>query len=431
MNDKSKSGTGSGSGFALIVAFVVVMGVIWLVFGASISTLILVIRKIEAYPIALISDHYQAIVDWIGYNQKAGGKHTATALWRLSWDVLRYWSFIIAVLFLAAAWHVWKCHPITKLRTKHSIDSLRDAIAIKIPFTNPTVGQNLVNKDAKGWEYQLSPGEFAIQHNIISDFYIHREEDTEIEAGMPDIERVEQLNVWVEGGNFHRDKARTVFLAQLGKRWTGLNAMLPYEKALFGVFAAQALAKNKLGLIALEKMARSYPDTDYGEGHKLAEQLLIKHTVQRVIAKHRYVRTVLLGMFDEAHKKGKLTTSFFIWLKPTDRTLFYALNSLAPPGQQVAGSIEAAGVLSHYFAEKMAAAENIKIERNNKILASHNAAYKMRPLYQLDEPYLDQAVIGLHEALMATGEARDDDDEAKATRAALANRMNVAGNDVH
>jgi hypothetical protein len=63
-----------------------------------------------------------------------------------------------------------------------------------------------------------------------------------------------------------------------------------------------------------------------------------------------YVNVWLTHLLSLARRKGVLPSSLWIWLKPTDRSLFYALNQL---GGRCAW-IEAAGVWSHHMSEARA-----------------------------------------------------------------------------
>ena len=75
-------------------------------------------------------------------------------------------------------------------------------------------------------------------------------------------------------------------------------------------------------------------------------------------------------MLEYARGTGVFPPSYFIWLKPRDRTLWYALNCV---GRQVA-FVEVAGIFGHWKAEQIAA-------------------------HKIDTPYVAKAVDGLERAL--------------------------------
>jgi hypothetical protein len=93
------------------------------------------------------------------------------------------------------------------------------------------------------------------------------------------------------------------------------------------------------------------------------------------LARHAsYVNVWFTALLRLARRRGALPSSLWIWLRPTDRTLFYALNQLG--GR--AAWVEAAGVWSHYAAEER----------------------KGRPL---SDPDVSSAVAGLASALRGEG----------------------------
>src|SRR5260363_436592 len=68
------------------------------------------------------------------------------------------------------------------------------------------------------------------------------------------------------------------------------------------------------------------------------------------LTQHPYPRTLLMALLIEARTLGVLPSSHFIWLKPLDRALWYALNTA---GRKVP-FIESAGVFNQMQAERIA-----------------------------------------------------------------------------
>lgn len=89
------------------------------------------------------------------------------------------------------------------------------------------------------------------------------------------------------------------------------------------------------------------------EAIELADTLFLDKRIiaeiNNLLLKHCYINVLILAFLDKArNKSGKLVTSEFIWLKPSDRTLFYALNSL---GRETSW-VESIAVINHYEVEK-------------------------------------------------------------------------------
>lgn len=60
--------------------------------------------------------------------------------------------------------------------------------------------------------------------------------------------------------------------------------------------------------------------------------------------KHYFEETIILALWNEANRYMKLPTASFTWLRPLDRKLWYALNSMGRPGAWA----ESNGIVAHY-----------------------------------------------------------------------------------
>lgn len=119
---------------------------------------------------------------------------------------------------------------------------------------------------------------------------------------------------------------------------------------------------DKISLLAINPEK----DTTRDALNKAAEVGLLSQAMA-VCDKHAFVGTAMMNLYDWAKSGGGvLASAEFIWLKPCDRTLWYALNS---HGGRVP-HIEGAGIFAHWRAEQ---------------------AYH-RPL---QDPYVAEAVTGI------------------------------------
>jgi hypothetical protein len=67
--------------------------------------------------------------------------------------------------------------------------------------------------------------------------------------------------------------------------------------------------------------------------------------------RHAFVETALVAMLEWSRKRGGvLASSEWLWLKPTNRNLWYILNNSGRPG--MAHHVEAAGAMAHYYRER-------------------------------------------------------------------------------
>lgn len=185
-------------------------------------------------------------------------------------------------------------------------------------------------------------------------------------------------------------RARKVFGLQLGPRWQGIDRLKPHERALFAAFAAQACYANEAALAQIDALPAAYlKAVKTGDPRwittRQTDALLKAHgesaVVKKVLARHGYVRTVLMALLMAARKNGKLPACWFRWLKTVDRITWYALNDLGTEN----ASAEAAGVRSHYNAERLIRGE-------------------------LTAPEVEAAIDGLREYLQEVLDEDPDDD---------------------
>ncbi|MES2212027.1 MAG: type IVB secretion system coupling complex protein DotM/IcmP, partial [Pseudomonadota bacterium] len=147
-----------------------------------------------------------------------------------------------------------------------------------------------------------------------------------------------------------KERAQIVFVRQVGPLWTGVNALNDYTKALFAIFAARIAHDTEPARQLLYQMARTYAEgeIDYTGTLPLLKKHFKNKAVQRVIQRHAYVYTIMAEMLALARTDGVQASADFLWLKPTDRVLWYILNCI---GRQTV-FCEVAGIWSHWIFER-------------------------------------------------------------------------------
>ena len=192
----------------------------------------------------------------------------------------------------------------------------------------PVWGLNLLDKNPNEgpWASARKPHEVAAQHGLFKT------------AGDPD--------------TLDETKARNYFAGQLGRVYLGEESLSDYHKALLGVLLAYMERSNKKATEARRAISRSFDAKlkkhvpDYAAAIALYEQYKGSKYARHVFTRHAYVNTLMLGMYIEAkqvRKIGVCPAHYFIWLKPLDRELYYALNN---EGRDVAWT-ECAGIFNH------------------------------------------------------------------------------------
>jgi hypothetical protein len=152
-------------------------------------------------------------------------------------------------------------------------------------------------------------------------------------------------------------KAEYLFVEQLGDVFNGPQNLAPHQKALAAAFLAYGHSDRTAGIAMLNQLSLSFrqnPPKDSNEPFTLdtcgADALLEKYCIEhRQLIRHAsYTNCWMSALLEFAREKGVLACSMFIWLRPADRTLWYALNQC---GRRVAWT-EAAGVRAHLQAER-------------------------------------------------------------------------------
>lgn len=329
--------------------------------------------------------------------------HTGGELWNflthsrpqaVSWQQMEtiltiaggYFRFLLVPLLLLSAWLFYRrVGWIEKYTRIFTMESLLDRNARIVPSLLPVARRKRrISEEPTGsgpWRVAESPMLFALRHQIIVD----REEKPVLESwcygqdGMP--RGVPKIP---DGGMVFLDRrAKEVLVSRMGPPApTNLRAFrqLPaYYRGLAGAFCAFGLGKREEGQQILDAMSVSFSEKEalkaqdaHGvAGHfpiniSTADAWVIRalkprpdeensteadlsRQIQRAIAKHESFLYVWLGALLEVARfnGGVLPAYEFLWLRPTNRELWYFLTSLG--GNSV--FTEGAAAWDHYRAE--------------------------------------------------------------------------------
>lgn len=137
----------------------------------------------------------------------------------------------------------------------------------------------------------------------------------------------------------HIDMANDVFAKQLGPAWTGHDKLPPLERALYAVFCTQIAGELGKAWEMIEQLAFSFKEgtrdkqgrliTPHHADTKGTDELLKayadKPAIKQILLLHTHQINVMVATLTAARKKGRLMHANFLWLKPVNRTLWYAL----------------------------------------------------------------------------------------------------------
>lgn len=218
----------------------------------------------------------------------------------------------------------------------------------------PIVADNPMKDKSGRWATRMNPKDFAFQHQII---YRSASNDSTY--------------------FFSEPRARAAFDKQLTAKPHAYAGLPLYQLVMFAGFVSQAAGNRRHCNPFLEALARCYAERFSHEGKEIDETVfsnpsLVAHLsemkveasvngllallnsqslapiAQRFWDSHAYIETVMLAALQGARDKGGVRASAdFIWLRPINRPLWYALNNLG----RRSFLIEGAAANHHYHFE--------------------------------------------------------------------------------
>ncbi len=258
----------------------------------------------------------------------------------VSREVGSYLRYPIIVVLVVLALIIYFSHINLQFKKFYNMNTLAEAERKNWPQISPVIKLDLVKEDIdKGpWAMALSPMQFAKKYQLLK-------EEKIIPSMTMTAKMHNQRTV-----NIKREAAHQIFVMQCGEYWQGIHYLKPVTKALFAVFAARANRDRDGALKLLLQIAESttHGRLDFSGADALLEKHKNNNLVQRVMHSHAYVLTVMASMLVLARKEGVLATADFLWLKPTDRLLWFMLNSV---GRQTAFA-EVSGPFAHWNVER-------------------------------------------------------------------------------
>lgn len=342
---QGQGGGGESLDFLWIVVVIVVAAfAIWYFYQAEITSFIFLIRLYEVKLIRMAMEgigkaftfltfpppDLTALNQWEGYIASRPAHISFNSVEEVSQIVGNYLAYPVMVILGLMGLFIYRKHVILKFKFIFNMATLKKAELSVWPQSKPTLGKNLIGEDLKKgpWAMAMTPLAFCEEHKIVKAI------------------QKEGKSV----GKLIRGPAYRVFALQTGRLWPGLSGLKIHIKALLAIFAAKANHDTDLANKLLDQISASS-----GSG-KLnfsgIEEALNKYypskVVQRGIAHHAYLLTVMATMLELARTDGVMASAEFLWLKPIDRPLWYMLNSV---GRRVAVP-EIAGAFAHWLAEK-------------------------------------------------------------------------------
>lgn len=252
-------------------------------------------------------------------------------------DIGSYIRYPVIVVLAIAAVYMYFSNIKLRFRKTHDMKSLRQQEQYNWLSIMPVIKEDLVEADiAIGpWAMALSPMEFAKKYQLL------RKDDVLMDDPMPGMDKT---------AGIRKADAKRVFTLQLGPYFEGFERVKPHVQALAAVFMARVNRDRKSADQIIEVLNKTWSTgkPDYSLVRPVLQKYFRTEIVQETLQKHAYLLTAMASLLEVARQDGVVPTSDFLWLKPTDRRLWYMLNCV---GRQTPFS-EVAGPFAHWKAEK-------------------------------------------------------------------------------
>ena len=371
---------------AFLILVFVVLPALYIAHADSVNRPLLALAKAQIQVFTLFFDEAQTA--WT----RIAEADPASLSWETMQKVLHYtgswirWPFaLLLVLFGVAATFMGRVGGLVR---RFNMESLLRNNAESFPCLRPVVGRGKYllspeSYDSGPWKIARTPAQFALENELLlNEQGKPFSPEQALKNGLPSTE----LSAW---GNARLDekKALAVLTEQLGKPFEGYEGLSPCRRTLAVAFLAYANGDKKGCVSMLDMVSSSYNEIDGNVDCPVLTDTAFEKRLKKAWARHKDVLSVknmashaayelpwFMALLYRARQKGVLASSQFLWLRPMDRPLWYALNQCG--GR--AAWVEGFAAWAHYTAE----------EQEGKALT---------------EPHVAPAVASLKEALSAQG----------------------------
>lgn len=283
----------------------------------------------------------------------------------------------------------------SQLMRRFSMESLSEHNAEHFPCIAPVVGrgdylQALESFDKGRWQIARTPVQFCVEHNLV------RYENGKGVAWEEAFKNgVADMNLPAYGKMvLDKESFEHVFVKQLGTKTREYKKLPIIRQVMISAFLAYGNDDKQTAINILDTCSLSYIENEkeatckcfadptfiqyigktYEKYHKISSKLLEQHKTHEL--------TWIMALLFFARKKGILASSQFLFLRPLDRGLWYALHQC---GGQVAWS-EGLSAWLHYHAEEK---EEKSLDKFN-----WNEAFIYMEISLMSQGWLDMEVVG-------------------------------------
>lgn len=317
------------------------------------------------------------------------GEYTFDIIQKVYGYVGYYTKWVFGAFISIMALRIYLVGVGSEYARKLTMEKIIEENVVAYPSLAPVAGRKILDEDPnKGpWRVPVQPLQFAIPKKLLINSKTRKpvvHEEVMDENHFPI-----KYSIYLEPDapvlELDKEKAQKVFKKQLGMKFNKpifnesnqlnlelINDLPDYYQGLIAIFLAYGSGAN--GRDDAEKMIDQTALSFREEGRRItvdrviykktytqdfdinitgAKEIIKKYSDRRDLYHHTkyhttYINAWMCSLYIFARKKGVLPTSLIIWLRPTDRRLWYVLN-------QVGGDtpwVEAAATWAHMAAEE-------------------------------------------------------------------------------
>ncbi len=351
--------------FLWIAVVVIILFIIPIVYKANanaINSALLDFSQLQLRPFSVFSVEAQNALERIT------SVEPATLSWENMEKVLKYvgtwwrWPYVLLLALLGTvSLFMGRTSGLTR---RLNMESLLKHNADSFACLHPIVGKGKyllspTSHDSGHWRIALSPVQFAVEHGLLVD-----EQGTTFTVQNALRNGLAYADLPAYGNALlDEQETATVLAEQLGKPFTGYADLSPWRQALASAFLAYASGDKTTCMDILDTLSASYTEQDDTPQCPITKDGTFQEQIFTVWEKHKglldnvlmvrhtsFILPWFMALLTLARKKGVLASSQFLWLRPLDRPLWYALNQC---GGRAAWA-EAFASWAHYSAEEKA-----------------------------------------------------------------------------
>lgn len=349
MNQDKKDG--SDDFIWITGALVLVVLIIWYFFGEEIKQFYLTVRLIQLKIITTFLPLNQLLEYIYLIENNKVSKWSFEEISEVGGTVSYFVNTIPSLLIGYWGYKVWDKNPTKKYKRVLNMHTLKQSEVKLWPYIAPVLDVDFMKEDFFKGPYAMAmkPYNFCLKYRLLME-----------EKNLASLDKV---------------KASKLFVAQLGRPYNGIASLKKHEKAFISICAAHGLGHKEAAVNAINEIALSARNTPLNkmpsfDSCKDLYKYLDDEEVQRTLNKSSYIYPMIMFMIEFSRGTGVFPPSFFVWMKPRERVLWYVVDCVGRDTPYV----EVAGIWGHWLAEKVAR-------------------------HSLPVPYVKNAVVGLEKAL--------------------------------